>query len=115
MGVRYRGESILRWGDSSILSFHATKVFSTAEGGAVVSRTESDRRRIDFLKDFGIADEETVIGPGINGKPNELQAAFGPLQLRNRDRDRESRADDPDLPGTSTPSSPLSAGPAEIG
>jgi dTDP-4-amino-4,6-dideoxygalactose transaminase len=81
MGVRYRGESILRWGDYSILSFHATKLFSTAEGGAVVSRTESDRRRIDFLKNFGIADEETVIGPGINGKLNELQAAFGLLQL----------------------------------
>jgi dTDP-4-amino-4,6-dideoxygalactose transaminase len=81
MGVRYRGESILRWGDHSILSFHATKLFSTAEGGAVVSRTESDRRRIDFLKNFGIADEETVIGPGINGKLNELQAAFGLLQL----------------------------------
>jgi dTDP-4-amino-4,6-dideoxygalactose transaminase len=81
MGVRYRGESILRWGDHSILSFHATKLFSTAEGGAVVSPTESDRRRIDFLKNFGIADEETVIGPGINGKLNELQAAFGLLQL----------------------------------
>jgi dTDP-4-amino-4,6-dideoxygalactose transaminase len=81
MGVRYRGESILRWGDYSILSFHATKLFSTAEGGAVVSRTESDRKRIDFLKNFGIADEETVIGPGINGKMNELQAAFGLLQL----------------------------------
>ena len=81
MGVRYRGESILRWGDHSILSFHATKLFSTAEGGAVVSRTGSNRQRVDFLKNFGIADEETVIGPGINGKLNELQAAFGLLQL----------------------------------
>jgi dTDP-4-amino-4,6-dideoxygalactose transaminase len=85
MGVRYRGESILLWGDYSILSFHATKLFSTAEGGAVVSGSESDRRRVDSLKNFGIADEETVIGPGINGKLNELQAAFGLLQLEEID------------------------------
>jgi dTDP-4-amino-4,6-dideoxygalactose transaminase len=81
LGVRYRGKSILRWGDYSILSFHATKLFSTAEGGAVVSGSQSDRERVDFLKNFGIADEATVIGPGINGKMNELQAAFGLLQL----------------------------------
>lgn len=92
MGVRYRGESILRWGDYSILSFHATKIFSTAEGGAVVSRTESNRRRIDFLKNFGIADEETVIVPGINGKMNELQAAFGLLQLEGVEDEIANRA-----------------------
>ena len=91
MGVRYRGESILRWGDYSVLSFHATKIFSTAEGGAVVSGTESDRRRVDFLKNFGIADEETVIGPGINGKLNELQAAFGLLQLEGIEAEISSR------------------------
>jgi dTDP-4-amino-4,6-dideoxygalactose transaminase len=91
MGVRYRGESILRWGDYSVLSFHATKLFSTAEGGAVVSRSESDRRRIDFSKNFGIADEETVIGPGINGKLNELQAAFGLLQLEGLEAEIANR------------------------
>ena len=97
----------MNFGDLSVLSFHATKVFSTAEGGAVVSRTESDRSRIDFLKDFGIADEETVIGPGINGKLNELQAAFGLLQLEgieaeiaNRTRlDRIYRERLRDVPG----------------
>jgi len=87
MGVRYRGRSILGWGDYSILSFHATKLFSTAEGGAVVSSSDADRQRIDFLKNFGIADEQTVIGPGINGKMNELQAAFGLLQLEEIDRE----------------------------
>jgi len=91
MGVRYRGESILAAGDYSILSFHATKLFSTAEGGAVVSRSDADRRRVDFLKNFGIADEQTVIGPGINGKLNELQAAFGLLQLEGIDTEIESR------------------------
>jgi len=91
MGVRYRGEAILRWGNYSVLSFHATKLFSTAEGGAVVSRTESGRKRIDFLKNFGIADEETVIGPGINGKMNELQAALGLLQLEGVEAEVASR------------------------
>jgi dTDP-4-amino-4,6-dideoxygalactose transaminase len=82
MGVRYKGESILRHGDFSILSFHATKPFTTAEGGAIVSQTASTRERIDLLKNFGIADEETVIGPGINGKMSELHAAFGLSQLQ---------------------------------
>ena len=91
MGVRLRGESILGWGDFSVLSFHATKLFSTAEGGAVVSRSDSDCRRVDFLKNFGIADEQTVIGPGINGKLNELQAAFGLLQLEGIDAEIERR------------------------
>jgi dTDP-4-amino-4,6-dideoxygalactose transaminase len=81
MGVRYRGVSLLEWGDCSILSFHATKLFSTIEGGAIVSRSRVQRDRIDYLKNFGIEDEETVIGPGINGKMNEFQAAFGLLHL----------------------------------
>ena len=91
MGVTLNGESILNWGDFSILSFHATKLFSTAEGGAVVSRSRPDCERIDFMKNFGIADEETVIGPGINGKMNELQAAFGLLQLEGVDSEIASR------------------------
>lgn len=81
-GVKYRGRSITQYGDLSMLSFHATKLFSTIEGGALVSRTAALRSRIDFLKNFGIAGEEEVIGPGINGKMDEFQAAFGLLHLR---------------------------------
>ena len=92
MGVDLKGRSILDWGDYSILSFHATKLFSTAEGGAVVSRSEAARIRVDHLKNFGIADQETVIGPGINGKMNELQAAFGLLQLESIDQEIANRA-----------------------
>lgn len=91
MGVTRNGKSILDWGDFSILSFHATKLFSTAEGGAVVSGSEANRERIDFMKNFGIADEETVIGPGINGKMSELQAAFGLLQLEGVETEIASR------------------------
>ncbi|WP_338920072.1 DegT/DnrJ/EryC1/StrS family aminotransferase [Pseudomonas silesiensis] len=84
-GVRHNGVSILNNGDLSILSFHATKVFNTFEGGAIISPDEKTKRRIDYLKNFGFADEVTVIAPGINGKMNELQAAFGVLQLRHID------------------------------
>lgn len=80
-GVRYDGESILKWGDLSILSFHATKVFNTFEGGALVCPDAKSKQRIDYLKNFGFADEVTVVAPGINGKMNEVQAAFGLLQL----------------------------------
>jgi dTDP-4-amino-4,6-dideoxygalactose transaminase len=86
-GVRLRGESLLLKGDMSMLSFHATKVFSTVEGGALISRSDVVRRRVNMLKNFGIADEETVIGPGLNGKMNELQAAYGLLQLRTIDQE----------------------------
>lgn len=85
MGVRYRDASILDYGDCSILSFHATKLFSTIEGGAIVTRSAAERVRVDYLRNFGIEDEETVIGPGINAKMNELQAAFGLLQLERID------------------------------
>lgn len=91
MGVRYRGESVLAHGDCSILSFHATKLFSTIEGGAIVSHSSAQRQRIDYLKNFGIEDEETVIGPGINGKMNEFQAAFGLLQLETLEQEIEHR------------------------
>lgn len=80
-GVKQNGVSILNAGDLSVLSFHATKIFNTFEGGAVVCRDEKIKRRIDFLKNFGFADEVTVVAPGINAKMNELQAAFGLLQL----------------------------------
>lgn len=81
-GVRVNGKSVLNYGDLSILSFHATKVFNTFEGGAIISHDEKTWRRIYFLRNFGFADEETVIGPGINAKMNELQSAFGLIQLK---------------------------------
>jgi len=80
-GVKCRDRSLLQWGDMSTLSFHATKLFSTIEGGAVISHSTKRKREIDLLKNFGIANEETVVGPGFNGKMNEIQAAFGLLQL----------------------------------
>jgi len=81
-GVKYKGRSLLDHGDMSILSFHATKVFNTFEGGAIVCRDEKAKQRIDYLKNFGFAGEVTVVAPGINGKMNEFQAAFGLLQLK---------------------------------
>lgn len=84
-GVNYKGESLLKHGDMSILSFHATKVFNTFEGGAIVCRDAKTKKRIDDLKNFGFADEVTVVAPGINGKMNEVQAAFGLLQLKHID------------------------------
>lgn len=80
-GVTYRDRSLASYGDASMLSFHATKLFSTIEGGALVVKTKAQHDRVNFLKNFGISDEETVIGPGINGKLNELQSAYGLLQL----------------------------------
>src|SRR5476651_2572855 len=84
-GVRRDGQSILRHGDLSILSFHATKVFNTFEGGAIVCPDAKTKRRIDHLKNFGFADEVTVVAPGINGKMSEINAAFGLLQLKHID------------------------------
>jgi len=82
-GVNFNGKSILNYGDMSILSFHATKVFNTIEGGAIITNDKKLKERIDFLKNFGFADEVTVVAPGINAKMNEIQAAFGLLQLKN--------------------------------
>lgn len=79
------GGSILRHGDLSVLSFHATKVFTTFEGGAIVCPDAKTKQRIDYLKNFGFADEVTVVAPGINGKMNELQAAIGLAQLMHID------------------------------
>ncbi len=82
-GVTYKGESLLKHGDLSVLSFHATKVFNTFEGGAIICPDSKTKQRIDYLKNFGFADEVTVMAPGINGKMNEVQAAFGILQLKH--------------------------------
>ena len=84
-GVQYKGESLLKHGDLSVLSFHATKVYNTFEGGAIICPDAKTKRRVDFLKNFGIADEVTVMAPGINGKMNEVQASFGLLQLKHID------------------------------
>lgn len=84
-GVKERGESILKHGDLSILSFHATKVFNTIEGGAIICQDAKMKKRIDDLKNFGFANETTVVATGINGKMNEVQAAFGMLQLKHID------------------------------
>lgn len=81
-GVKKNGQSILNWGDLSILSFHATKVYNTIEGGAIICQDEKTKQRIDLLKNFGFRNEVTVIEPGINAKMNEVQAAFGSLQLK---------------------------------
>ncbi len=84
-GVRVRGEGLMRHGDLSVLSFHATKVFNTFEGGAIVSPDAETKQHIDYLKNFGFADEVTVVEAGINGKMNEVQAAMGLLQLQHVD------------------------------
>lgn len=90
-GVEKDGVSVLNSGDLSVLSFHATKVFTTFEGGAIISRDEATKRRIDFLKNFGFAGETTVVGPGINAKMNEFEAALGVLQLKYIDRSIRER------------------------
>jgi dTDP-4-amino-4,6-dideoxygalactose transaminase len=90
-GVKKNGTSILNHGDLAVLSFHATKVFNTFEGGAIVCHDAKTKKRIDYLKNFGIADEVTVVAPGINGKMNEVQAAFGLLQLQHMDHVLSSR------------------------
>lgn len=84
--VRDAGGSILRHGDLSVLSFHATKVFNTFEGGAVVCRDSEMKARLDRLKNFGLDGETDLIKPGINAKMNEISAAFGLLQLRYLDQ-----------------------------
>jgi len=90
-GVRHRGASVLNHGDLSVLSFHATKVFNTFEGGAIICPDAKTKRRIDNLKNFGFVDETTVIAPGINGKMSEFNAALGVLQLQHVDKAIELR------------------------
>jgi dTDP-4-amino-4,6-dideoxygalactose transaminase len=81
-GVKDKNGSVLNHGDLSVLSFHATKVFNTFEGGAIISPDAKTKQRIDHLKNFGFVDEVTVVAPGINGKMSEINAAFGLLQLK---------------------------------
>lgn len=75
----------------STLSFHATKVYNTIEGGALVMHDEKTKKRIDYLKNFGIADEVTVVGPGINSKMDEIRSAYGLLNLKQVDKAIEAR------------------------
>lgn len=79
-------ESILNWGDLSTLSFHATKVYNTIEGGAMIMHDAETKKRIDYLKNFGFAGETTVVGPGINSKVDEMRAAYGLLNLKQVDQ-----------------------------
>lgn len=90
-GVKQNNKSILRRGDLSVLSFHATKVFNTFEGGAIVCNDLKTKKRIDSLKNFGFANETTVTAAGINGKMSEINAAFGLLQLKHIDHAIEQR------------------------
>ena len=90
-GVEVNGESVLNAGDMSTLSFHATKVYNTVEGGALVMHDAETKKRIDYLKNFGFANEVTVVGPGINSKMDEIRAAYGLLNLRQVDAAIEAR------------------------
>lgn len=84
-GVEVDGDSILKAGDMSTLSFHATKVYNTIEGGALIMHDEATKKRIDYLKNFGFAGETEVVAPGINSKMDEMRAAYGILNLRHVD------------------------------
>ena len=90
-GVEVNGRSILNAGDMSTLSFHATKVYNTVEGGALICHDEQTKKRIDYLKNFGFAGETTVIAPGINGKMDEVRSAYGLLNLKQVDAAIEAR------------------------
>lgn len=90
-GVEVNGESILNAGDLSTLSFHATKVFNTIEGGAMVMHDAEMKKRIDYLKNFGFAGETSVVGPGINSKMDEVRSAYGLLNLKQVDSAIEDR------------------------
>lgn len=90
-GVEVDGRSILNEGDMSTLSFHATKVYNTIEGGAMVMHDEQTKKRIDYLKNFGFAGETEVIAPGINSKMDEMRSAYGLINLKQVDAAIESR------------------------
>lgn len=90
-GVEDNGTSIINAGDLATLSFHATKVYSTIEGGAMVCHDEKMKQRIDYLKNFGFADEVTIVAPGINGKMDEVRSAYGLLSLQYVDKAIEAR------------------------
>lgn len=90
-GVEKEGISILNAGDLSTLSFHATKVYNTVEGGALICHDAQTKQRIDYIKNFGFANETTVVAPGINGKMDEIRSAYGLLSLKYVDRAIEKR------------------------
>ena len=90
-GVKVNGASILNAGDMSTLSFHATKVYNTIEGGALVMHDEQIKKRIDYLKNFGFAGETEVVAPGINSKMDEMRSAYGLLNLKQVDAAIEAR------------------------
>ena len=92
-GVKVDSKSLLSYGDLSIVSFHATKVFNTFEGGAIICHDAKMKERIDYLKNFGFADEVTVTMPGINAKMNEFQSALGLVQLKHIDDQISKRKD----------------------
>ena len=81
----YKGGSVLRFGDISTLSFHATKTYNTVEGGALICHSAEMKQQIDYLKNFGFEDETVVVGPGINSKMDEIRAAYGLLNLKHVD------------------------------
>ena len=91
-GIRHKNKSITKYGDLSVLSFHATKVFTTFEGGAIISPSKKIKNKIDELKNFAIKGPEKVTGLGINGKMNEAEAAMGILQLKYLKENIEKRA-----------------------
>jgi dTDP-4-amino-4,6-dideoxygalactose transaminase len=90
-GVELNDKSILEHGDMSTLSFHATKSFNTMEGGGLVCKTEAEKKRIDYLKNFGFASETEIVMPGINGKMDEVRAAYGLLMLKYADAEVSKR------------------------
>lgn len=90
-GVEINGESVLNEGDLATLSFHATKVYNTLEGGALVMHDAETKKRIDYLKNFGFAGETEVVAPGINSKMDEVRAAYGMLNLKQVDEAIEKR------------------------
>lgn len=90
-GVSVNGESVLNNGDMATLSFHATKVYNTIEGGALIVRDKETKKRIDYLKNFGFANETEVVAPGINSKMDEVRSAFGLLNLQQVDNAIECR------------------------
>ena len=90
-GVEIDGKSVLTAGDLSTLSFHATKVYNTLEGGAIVCKSAEMKQKIDYLRNFGFEDETVVVGPGINGKVDEVRSAYGLLNLRQVDAAIEAR------------------------
>lgn len=90
-GVEVNGVSVLNAGDMSTLSFHATKVYNTIEGGAMIMHDAETKKQVDYLKNFGFAGETKVVGPGINSKMDEIRSAYGLLNLKQVDACIEAR------------------------